>query len=146
MGVIENFDELQELWEWVVGNTPETSLKAQICGISSYSKAFSYCFGIHLAATLLQSSDNLSNTLQVTQLSGVDAQRISHNIQSTLESLRNAENFKLFYKKAKKFAKAHCQKLLVHVTEPMNDYRKLLQYNHSWSSLNSSGRLQTEIF
>ena len=36
MGVIENFEELQELWEWAVDNTSDTSMKARIRGISSY--------------------------------------------------------------------------------------------------------------
>ena len=64
MEIIENFDELQRLSEWAIENTSNTSMKARICRISSYSKTFSYCFGIHLAATILNNSDNLSKTLQ----------------------------------------------------------------------------------
>ena len=84
MGVIENFDELQELWEWAVDNTSDTSMKAKICEFFSYSKTFSYCFGIHLAVSLLKNSDNLSKTLQATQLSAMDAQRISITLQAPL--------------------------------------------------------------
>ena len=40
MAVIENFDELQRLWEWAIENTSDTSMKTRICGISSYSKTF----------------------------------------------------------------------------------------------------------
>ena len=82
-------------------------MKARIRGISSYSKTFSYCFGIHLAATILNNSDNLSKTLQATQLSAVDAQRIARNTVSTLESIRSDQNFNLFYEKVKKFAHDH---------------------------------------
>ena len=104
MAIIENFDELQRLWEWAIENTSDTSMKARICGISSYAKTFSYCFGIHLAATVLSNSVNLSKTLQATQLSAVDAQRIARNTVSTLESIRSDQNYNLFYEKMKKFA------------------------------------------
>ena len=107
MAIIENFDELQRLWEWAIENTSDTSMKARIRGISSYSKTFSYCFGIHLATTILNNSDNLYKTLQATQLSSIDAQRISRNTVSTLEPVRSDQNFNLFYEKVKKFAHDH---------------------------------------
>ena len=107
MAIIENFDELQRLWEWAIENTSDTSMKARTLGISSYSKTFSYCFGIHLATTILNNSDNLYKTLQATQLSSIDAQRITRNTVSTLEFIRSDQNFKLFYKKVKKFAHDH---------------------------------------
>ena len=107
MAIIEKFDELQRLWEWAIENTSDTSMKARICEISSCSKTFSYRFGIHLAATILNNSDNLSKTLQATQLSAVDAQRIARNTVSTMEPLRSDQNFILFYEKVKKFAHDH---------------------------------------
>ena len=82
-------------------------MKARIRGISSCSKTFLYCFGIHLAATILNNSDNLSKTLQATQLSTVDAQRIACNTVNTLESIRSDQKFNLFYEKVKKFARDH---------------------------------------
>ena len=72
MAIIENFGNLYRLWKWEIENTSDTSMKARIRGISSYSKTFSYCFGIHLAAKILNNSDNLSKTLQATQLLAVD--------------------------------------------------------------------------
>ena len=113
MVIIEDFGELQRLWEWVIENTSDTSMKARIRGISSYSKILSYCFGIHLAASTLINSDNLSKTLQATKLSAVDAQRIARNTVSTLESIRYDQNFNLFYEKVKKFARDH------NVNEPL---------------------------
>ena len=107
MAIIENFDELQRLWEWAIENTSDTSMKARICGISSYSKTFSYCFGIHLAATILSNSDSLRKTLQTTQLSAIDAQRIPRNTVSTLECTRSDQNFNLLYEKVKTFAHDH---------------------------------------
>ena len=106
-GIIQNYDELQELWEWSLENTSDTEMKARIRGISAHTKQFSYCFGIHLAATLLKNSDNLSKTLQATQLSAVEAQSISRATVSTLQSIRTDEHFDLFYAKVKKFAEVH---------------------------------------
>ena len=103
MAIVENFDELQRLWEWAIENNSDTSMKARIRGISRYSKTYSYCFGIHFAATILNNSDNLSKTLQATQLSAVDAQWIARNTLSTSKSIRSYQNFNLFYVK-KKFA------------------------------------------
>ena len=107
MAIIESFDELQRLWEWAIENTSDTSMKARIRGISSYSKTFSYCFGIHLATTILNNSDNLYKTLQATQLSSIDVQRITRNTVSTLESIGSDQNFNLFYEKVEKFAHDH---------------------------------------
>ena len=107
MVIIENFDEFQRLLEWAIENTSDTSMKAKICGISSYSKTFSYCFGIHLAAMILNNSDNLSKTLEATQLSAVDAQRSPRNTVSTLESIRSVQNINLFDQKVKRFAHDH---------------------------------------
>ena len=107
MAIIENFDEFQRLRKWEIENTSDTSMKARTRGISSYSKTYPYCFGIHLAAAILNNSDNLSKTLQSTQLLAVDTQMIARNAVSTLESLCSDQNFKLLYKKVKKFAHHH---------------------------------------
>lgn len=106
-GIIQNYDELQELWDWSVENTSDTEMKARIRGISTHTKEFSYCFGLQLAATLLRNSDNLSKTLQATQLSAVEAQSIASATVRTLQSIRTDEHFDLFYTKVKKFAEVH---------------------------------------
>ena len=92
---------------WAIENTSDTSIKTRTGGISSYSKTFSYRFGIHLAAMILNNSDNLSKTFQATQLSAVGAQRIARNTVSKLESIHSDQNFNLFYEKVKKFRHNH---------------------------------------
>lgn len=106
-GVIENYDELQELWDWSLDNVSDTEMKARIRGISSHTREFAYCFGIHLAATLLAHTDNLSKTLQAAQLSAMEAQNIARLTVLTLQSIRTDEHFDLFYAKVQKFAKDH---------------------------------------
>ena len=108
--IIDNFEELQRLWEWSAENTTDVKLKARIRGIAIYSNTFSHCFGIYLAATILKHSDNLSKALQGTQVSAIDAQgtaRSTIETLGTLGSLRTVQNFDLFYKKVKKFARDH---------------------------------------
>ena len=97
--VIENFDELQD--------TTDTDMKARIRGVSSHTKEFAYCFGLHLTYTILRNSYNLSKTLKATQMSSVEAQSIARATVKTLQSMRTDDQFDLFYKKVNQFAQAH---------------------------------------
>ena len=105
--VIENYDELQQLWDWSLDNLSDTEMKARIRGVSAHTRQFSYCFGIHLAETLLRITDNLSQTLQSTQHTAIDAQKNARDSVSTLQSIRSDEHFQMFYSKVKSFAEAH---------------------------------------
>ena len=106
-GVIRNYDELQELWQWSIKNCPDTEMKGRIRGISDHMKQFDYCFGIHLAHLILSHCDNLSKTLQYINLSAVEAQTTASWSTKTLKSLRNDSDFDLFFKKVKEFAGEH---------------------------------------
>ena len=76
-GVIRNFDELQKWWDWWLENCSCLEMKARIRGIKVYTFKFSHCFGIHLAHVILSHTDNLSQILQGTQMTAVDAQVVS---------------------------------------------------------------------
>ena len=106
-GVIENYDELQELWEWSLDNVSDSEMKARIRGVKSHTKEFAYCFGIHMAETLLRITDNLSKTLQGTQHTAVEAQKNARDSVATLQSIRDDAHFSLFYAKVEKFSKEH---------------------------------------
>jgi hypothetical protein len=106
-GVIENYDELQELWEWSLDNVSDSDMKARIRGVKSHTQEFSYCFGIHMAETLLRITDNLSKTLQGTQHTAIEAQKNARDSVATLQSIRNDEHFALFYAKVERFSKEH---------------------------------------
>ena len=82
-------------------------MKARIHGIKVYTLKFSYCFGIHLAHLILSHTDNLSQTLQGTQMTAVDAHVIFRSCVTTLESIRSENKFNLFWKKVNQFAKKH---------------------------------------
>ena len=84
-GVIRNFDELQKLWEWSLENCSCLEMKARIRGINVYTLKLSYCFGIHFAHLILSHTDNLSQTLQGTQMTAVDDQHVSRACATNLE-------------------------------------------------------------
>ena len=105
--VIENYDQLQELWEWSLQNSNDTETKARIRGVSAHRKTFAFCFGIHLAHLILGHSDNLSRALQSAKLSANEAQEMARCTVMVLRSLRTEDNFKLFYETITNFAKQH---------------------------------------
>ena len=105
--VIANFDTLQKLWDWSLKNSTVSELKARVLGVKVHSKTFSYIFGIHLAETILCHTDNLSKTLQGTQITAVDAQQVAMSTVQTLAKIRSEEDFHLFWAKINKFMNDH---------------------------------------
>ena len=106
-GVIRNFDELQKLWDWSLQNCSCSEMEACICGIKVYTLKFSYCFRIHLAHLILYHTDNLSQTLQGTQMTAVNAQVVSRACVTTFESIRSESEFNLCWNNVKQFAENH---------------------------------------
>ena len=82
-------------------------MKARIRGINVYTLKLSYCFGIHFAHLILSHTDNLSQTLQGTQMTAVDDQHVSRACATNLESIRSENEFNLFWNKIKQFAEKH---------------------------------------
>ena len=82
-------------------------MKARIRGIKVYTLKFSYWFGMHLAHLILYHTDNLSQTLQGTQMTAVDTQVVSRACVATLISIRSENEFNLFWNKLKQFAEKH---------------------------------------
>ena len=82
-------------------------MKRRIRGIKVYTLKFSYCFGMHLAHLILSHTDNLSQILQGTQMTAVDAQVVSRACVATLDSIRSENKFNLFRNKVKQFAERH---------------------------------------
>ena len=59
--VTENYDQLQELWEWSLQNSNDTETKARIRDVSAHTKTFAFCLGIHLAHLILVSKFQIQN-------------------------------------------------------------------------------------
>ena len=75
--------------------------------VQVHTETFAYCFGVHLAETILTHTDNLNKTLQSTQMTAVDAQVVARATVKTLESIRSEAHFKLFWAKLIKFISDH---------------------------------------
>ena len=60
-------------------------------------KTFNYLFGVLLAKRILTPTDNLSKSLQRTDISGEERQFLSELAVKTFESERNTESFELFW-------------------------------------------------
>ena len=76
-------------------------MKARIIiGVQAEFKTFWYFLGLLLGELILKHSDNLSKTLQSSELSASEGQQIATMTVKTLQSLRSDSNFDLFWRKA----------------------------------------------
>ena len=95
--IYENYKELDQLWTWCLAVYKDTESKARVNGVQSQMQSFDYFFGLRLGTLLLRHSDNLSISLQAEDLCAAQAQTIAKNTASTLEKMRTAQNFDLFW-------------------------------------------------
>lgn len=97
--VTDNYTVLQNLWETSKDETSDTSIKARTIGVATQFKMYAFFFGVHLGYLILKHTDSLSQTLQFPKLFASEGQRIASMTVTTMETLRNETNFKLFWQK-----------------------------------------------
>ena len=97
-GMIDNYNELMELWEWSLENVKETDMIARIRGVMVYMKQFKFLFGCLLGKMILIQTDNLSRTLQDSKCTAVEGQDVASNTVKTLRLIRNDSSFEGFWK------------------------------------------------
>ena len=102
--IISNYEVLQELWQQSIDVTKDAEMRSRIHGVSVYMKSFNFFFGLLLGEFILKHSDNLSKTLQTMAMSAAEAQKIAQMTVRTLQSVRNEEDFMLFWTKVTKMA------------------------------------------
>ena len=95
------------LWDWSLENCSCSEMKPRIREIEVYTIKFFYYFGIYLAQLIFSYTNNLSQTLQATWMTAVDAQVVSRACVTTLESIYSENEFNLFWNKVKQFAEKH---------------------------------------
>ena len=74
-------------------------MKARVIGVEHQFKTFQFFFPVFLGNLLLKHSDNLSKTLQSQKMSASEGQHVASMTVTTLQSLRNNDNFALFWQK-----------------------------------------------
>ena len=102
--MIDNYEELMELWEWSLELwewSLEAEMKARIRGVQSYMQQLEFLFGCHLGKMILNHTDNLSKALQDESCTAVEGQDAAMKTVKTLESTRNEHRYKAFMRAAK---------------------------------------------
>ena len=74
----ENYEALMLEWDICLEERLDTEIRAHIIGVKAQMESFQYFLGLNLGATLLIQTDNLSKTLQKTQLSSVEGQHCAN--------------------------------------------------------------------
>ena len=97
--IINNYEELTQLWEWSLEEYTDTETKARVQGVSSQMEKFDFFFGLSLGARILKHADALSTTLQMKDLSAYETQEIADMTVKTLDSIWNDDSFHLFWQR-----------------------------------------------
>jgi len=95
--VLNNFNELMDLWEWSLSVVKDTEMKARISGVKAIMPKFSFFFGCSLGETILRQTDNLSKALQATEISAAEGQHLANLTIEALNNGRNDEQFEAFW-------------------------------------------------
>ena len=70
-------------------------MKSRIIGVSTQMETFRYFYGVTLGELILQHTDNLSRTLQKSDISAAQGQEIAGLTVKTLQKIRTDESFVL---------------------------------------------------
>ena len=97
--VLDNYEVLLQVWEESKETNLDSEIRARIIGVESQMLSFDFLFGISLGSLILRHSDNLSKSLQHESLSAAEGQELANLRIKVLQSLRNSDQFKLFYER-----------------------------------------------
>ena len=93
----DNYEALMLEWDICLEERLDTDMRARIIGVKAQMESFQFFFGLNLGATLLIQTDNLSKTLQKTQLSSVEGQHFANLVIRAITSMRSDEMFDLYF-------------------------------------------------
>ena len=74
--IINNFDELIDLWEWSLSILKDTEMKARVSGVKAIMPKFSFFYSCLLGEQILRQTDNLSKALQAAENSASEGQHL----------------------------------------------------------------------
>ena len=95
--VLNNHDELMELWDWSLEVLKDTEMKSRITGVKSIMAKFSFYFGCCLGEKILRQTDNLSRALQSSSISAAQGNMLARDVVKTLLTDRSDKSFDLFW-------------------------------------------------
>ena len=93
-------------WEESIDIVKDTETKSCIAGVSAQMQKFEFLYGVMLGQLILSHSDNLSHTLQKSDISAAEGQQVAELVVRTLQQLRTEsdDNYHLFWQKVSKQA------------------------------------------
>ena len=100
--IYENYEELDELWDWCLDEYKDREAKARTHGVQSQIQTFEYFFALRLSILLLRHSDNFSTSLQAKDFRAVEAQKVFKKTVETLNKMKCDEKYELFWKRRTK--------------------------------------------
>ena len=101
---MDNYEALLATWEESIDVVKDTEMKSRIAGVSAHMQKFEYLYGVMLGQLILSHSDNLSRTLQKSDISAAEGQGVVELVVTTLQHLRTDDNYHLFWQKVSRQA------------------------------------------
>jgi len=103
--ILDNYEVLNEAWVESLEGVTDTEIKARIRGVQSQMSKFNFYYGVVLGELILSHTDNLSRTLQKSDISAAEGQNVAGLVVKTLQSIRSDDSVKLFWDKTNMKAK-----------------------------------------
>ena len=96
--MMDNYTALQSTWDESLGSRLGTEVKSRVIGVKAQMETLNFFFGVCLGEYILRHADNLSKTLQSSSISAAGGQKVAALTLKTLEGIRTAQQFDLFWK------------------------------------------------
>ena len=85
LSVLNNYEELMDMWEWSLEVLPDSVMKRRIRAVEANMQTFDFVFPFLLGSMLLKQTDNLSRTLQDPDILAAEGNTIAQDIITTIE-------------------------------------------------------------
>ncbi len=86
--ILDNYENIQILWERACDSGTNSEMKARIRGVESQMKTFKFYFSIVLSEMIFRHTDKLSQTLQQPNFSTAEGHAVAMLTVKTLQSLQ----------------------------------------------------------
>lgn len=97
LSILQNYNTLDNLWQWSLENVSDTDMKARIRGVQTHMYKFTFFFGVTLGQFLFRHADRLSRALQGSNVSAAEGQLMAEITARTLKHLREDSEFDKFW-------------------------------------------------
>ena len=95
--ILNNYDELTNLWNLSIDTLHDTEMKARIRGVQANMPTFDFVYGCSFGILLLKETDNLTRALRDCKMSAAVGNAIARDVIKTLSKDRNDSADELFW-------------------------------------------------